>query len=122
MANGVYMSEERVRASIPGITAQVIPDEDLSNLERNTPIRERVRPRSMDFPGMVTKPAQRGHAGAPDGDYMRLAALDSIGAYPESLTKERQTKMVLTLLYFTPGHCQIGEGQVRQSWWIEHRK
>ena len=116
------MSEERVRASISRITAQVISDKELSNLEGNTWTQERVRPGRMDFPAIVTKPPQRGHVGAPDGDYMQLVAFDNLGTYPESLTKEHQTKMVLTLFLSAPGRCQTKERQLHQFRWIEHRK
>jgi acyl carrier protein len=77
------MTKEQIRASIPKIVAQVVPDEDLSNPKGDIPIREQVGPDSMDFPGVIVELRKRYRVGAPEDDYMQLATLDSSKAYLE---------------------------------------
>jgi acyl carrier protein len=82
------MTKEQIRASIPKIVAQVVPDEDLSNPKGDIPIREQVGPDSMDFPGVIVELRKRYRVGAPEDDYMQLATLDSSIAYLEPRKKE----------------------------------
>lgn len=77
----MYVTKERIRASIPRMMAQVIPDEGLSSFWGHIPIREQVGAESTDFPGIVMELRKRYRVGAPGDDYMQLATLDSSMTY-----------------------------------------
>jgi acyl carrier protein len=88
MANGVYMTKEQIRASIPGIMAQVIPDEGPSNVWGDIPIREQVGAESMDFPDIIMELPKGYRVRVADDDYMQLATLDNSIAYLGSRAKD----------------------------------
>lgn len=88
MANGVYMTKEQIRASIPRIMGQVIPDEGPSSFWGDIPIREQVGAESMDFPGIIMELPKRYRVGAPGDGYMQLATLDNSIAYLGSRAKD----------------------------------
>jgi acyl carrier protein len=75
------MNKEQIRASIPRIVAQVVSDEDLSNLKGDIPIPEQVGPDSMDFPGIVMELRKPYFVVAPSDDHMQLATLSDSIAY-----------------------------------------
>jgi acyl carrier protein len=113
---------EQIRASIGKTMLQVVPDQDLSDLKGDTPIRQKVGLGSVDFPDIIMQLGRRYRVGAPDNDHLQLATLDSSIAYVESLGKGLETKMVLTLFFSAPGHCYVKERQPQQSQSIRHRK
>ena len=78
-----YMTKEQIRAMILEIIAQIIPDEDLSELRDDVPIREQVELDSMDFLDIVMELRKRYGIEVPESDYMELATLDSSAAYLE---------------------------------------
>lgn len=82
------MTEEQIRAIILKIIAQIVPDEDLSNLKGDIPIREQVEPDSMDFLDIIMELRKRYGVEVPEDDYVQLATLDSSIAYLEPRTKE----------------------------------
>ena len=65
------------------IVAEIIPDEDLTNLKGDIPIREQVEMDSMDFLDIIMELRKRYGIEVPEDDYMQLATLDSSVAYLE---------------------------------------
>jgi len=81
------MTKEQIRAIILEIIAQIIPDEDLSNLKGDIPIREQVELDSMDFLDIIMELRKRYGIEVPESDYMQLATLDGSVAYLEPRMK-----------------------------------
>jgi acyl carrier protein len=77
------MTKEQIKDTILEIIAQIIPDEDLSNLKGDTPIREQVELDSMDFLDIIMELRKRYGIEVPEDDYMQLNTLDSSVAYLE---------------------------------------
>ena len=77
------MTKEQIKATILEIIAQIIPDEDLSNLKGDIPIREQVELDSMDFLDIIMELRKRYGIEVPENDYMQLATLDGSVAYLE---------------------------------------
>jgi acyl carrier protein len=77
------MTNDEIRATILEIIAQITPDEDLSNLKGDIPIREQVELDSMDFLDIIMELRKRYGIEVPEDDYMQLATLDSSVAYLE---------------------------------------
>jgi len=75
------MTKEQIRASVLEIIGQIIPDEDLSNLKGDVPIREQVELDSMDFLDIVMELRKRYGIEVPESDYGQLATLDGSVAY-----------------------------------------
>ncbi len=81
------MTKEQIRATILEIIAQIVPDEDLSNLKGNIPIREQIELDSMDFLDIIMELRKRYGIEVPEDDYVQLATLDSSVAYLEPRMK-----------------------------------
>jgi acyl carrier protein len=81
------MIKEQIKATILEIIAQIIPDEDLSNLKGDIPIREQVELDSMDFLDIIMELRKRYGIEVPESDYMQLATLDGSVAYLEPRMK-----------------------------------
>jgi acyl carrier protein len=77
------MTKEQIKATVLEIIAQIIPDEDLSNLKGDIPIREQVELDSMDFLDIVMELRKRYCVEVPESDYVQLATLDGSVAYLE---------------------------------------
>jgi len=77
------MTRDQIRATILEIIAQIIPDEDLSNLKGDIPIREQVELDSMDFLDIIMELRKRYGIEVPEDDYVQLATLDGSVAYLE---------------------------------------
>jgi acyl carrier protein len=77
------MTKEQIKATILEIIAQIIPDEDLSNLKGDIPIREQVDLDSMDFLDIIMELRKRYGIEVPENDYVQLATLDGSVAYLE---------------------------------------
>jgi acyl carrier protein len=75
------MTKEQIKDTILEIIAQIIPDEDLSNLKGDIPIREQVELDSMDFLDIIMELRKRYGIEVPEDDYTHLATLDSSVAY-----------------------------------------
>jgi acyl carrier protein len=82
------MTKEEIKSTILEIIAQIIPDEDLSNLKGDVPIREQVELDSMDFLDIIMELRKRYGIEVPENDYMQLATLDGSIAYLEPRMKE----------------------------------
>lgn len=82
------MTKEQIKATILEIIAQIIPDEDLSNLKGDIPIREQVELDSMDFLDIIMELRKRYGVEVPESDYVQLATLDGSVAYLEPRLKK----------------------------------
>jgi acyl carrier protein len=82
------MTKEQIKATVLEIIAQIIPDEDLSNLKGDIPLREQVELDSMDFLDIVMELRKRYGIEVPESDYVQLATLDGSVAYLEPRMKE----------------------------------
>jgi len=77
------MTKEEIKSVLVEIVAEIIPDEDLTNLKDDIPIREQVELDSMDFLDIIMELRKRYGIEVPEDDYMQLATLDSSVAYLE---------------------------------------
>ncbi|MCJ7575267.1 MAG: acyl carrier protein [Dehalococcoidia bacterium] len=82
------MTKEQIKATVLEIIAQIIPDEDLSNLKGDIPIREQVELDSMDFLDIIMELRKRYGIEVPENDYVQLATLDGSAAYLEPRMKK----------------------------------
>ncbi len=82
------MTKEEIKSVLVEIVAEIIPDEDLTNLKGDIPIREQVELDSMDFLDIVMELRKRYGIEVPEDDYIHLATLDSSVAYLEPRMKE----------------------------------
>jgi acyl carrier protein len=82
------MTKEQIKSILVEIVAEIIPDEDLTNLKADIPIREQVELDSMDFLDIVMELRKRYGIEVPEDDYIHLATLDSSVAYLEPRMKE----------------------------------
>jgi len=77
------MTKEEIKSALMEIVAQIIPDEDLTNLKGDIPIREQVELDSMDFLDIIMELRKRYGIEVPEDDYMQLATIDGSVAYLE---------------------------------------
>jgi len=82
------MTEEQIRATILEIISQIIPDEDLSALKGDIPIREQVELDSMDFLDIIMELRKRYGIEVPESEYTEMATLDGSVAYLEPRMKD----------------------------------
>ena len=82
------MTKEQIKSTILEIITRIIPDEDLSNLEGDIPIREQVELDSMDFLDIIMELRKRYGIEVPENDYVQLATLDGSVAYLEPRMKK----------------------------------
>jgi len=82
------MTKEEIKSVLVEIVAEIIPDEDLTNLKDDIPIREQVELDSMDFLDIVMELRKRYGIEVPEDDYIHLATLDSSVVYLEPRMKE----------------------------------
>lgn len=82
------MTRQQIRETILEIIAQIIPDEDLSNLKADVPMREQVELDSMDFLDIIMELRKRYGIEVPEDDYTQLATLDGSVAYLEPRMKD----------------------------------
>ena len=77
------MTREEIKSVLMEIVAEIIPDEDVTNLKGDIPIREQVELDSMDFLDIIMELRKRYGIEVPEDDYMQLATIDSSVAYLE---------------------------------------
>ena len=77
------MTKEEIKSVLIEIVAEIIPDEDLTNLKGDIPIREQVELDSMDFLDIIMELRKRYGIEVPEDDYIHLATVDSSVAYLE---------------------------------------
>ena len=84
------MTSAEIRAEIIDILSDIVPDEDLSNLEDNKPLREQIELDSMDFLDIVMELRKRYRIQIPEDDYVNLATLSGTVKYLEPLMRDLQ--------------------------------
>jgi len=82
------MTKEQIRDTILEIIGQITPDEDLSNLKGDVPLREQVELDSMDFLDIIMELRKRYDIEVPESDYTQLATLNGSVAYLEPRMRE----------------------------------
>ena len=86
------MSPVEIRAKVIEILADILPDDDLSQLKDDVPLREQVELDSMDFLDIVMELRKRYRIQIPEDDYIHLATLSGTVKYLEPLMKDLQVK------------------------------
>ena len=82
------MSPAEIRAKVIEILADILPDDDLSQLKDDVPLREQVELDSMDFLDIVMELRKRYRIQIPEDDYLHLATLSGTVKYLEPLMKD----------------------------------
>ena len=83
------MTREEVKQSILNIIADIIPDEDLSNINEDAPLREEAGLDSMDFLDIVMELRKRFSIDVPEKDYKEFITLNSSTSYLAPLMEEK---------------------------------
>jgi acyl carrier protein len=79
-----------IREEMINILADIVPDEDLSSLDDDKPLREQVELDSMDFLDIVMELRKRYRIQIPEDDYIHLATLSGTVKYLEPLMRDLQ--------------------------------
>jgi acyl carrier protein len=74
-------AKEEILEIVRGIIAEIAPDEDVSLLKADVPLREQLDLDSMDFVDIVMELRKRYAIDVPEADYPHLESLDSCAAY-----------------------------------------
>jgi acyl carrier protein len=82
------MSPADIRAAIIDILSDIAPDEDLSGLKDDVPLREQMELDSMDFLDIVMELRKRYRIQIPEDDYVHLATMAGTVQYLEPLMKD----------------------------------
>ncbi len=82
------MSPAEIRAAIIDILSDIAPDEDLTGLKDDVPLREQMELDSMDFLDIVMELRKRYRIQVPEDDYLHLATMAGTVKYLEPLMKE----------------------------------
>ena len=86
------MSPVDIRAKVIEILADILPDDDLSQLKDDVPLREQVELDSMDFLDIVMELRKRYRIQIPEDDYIHLATLSGTVKYLDPLMKDLSVK------------------------------
>lgn len=84
------MSPAEIKEAILDILENIVPDEDLSGLVDDVPLREQLELDSMDFLDIVMELRKRYRVQVPEDDYVELATIDSTVNYLVPLMKDLQ--------------------------------
>lgn len=84
------MSPAEIKETILDILEGIAPDEDLSNLKDDVPLREQLELDSMDFLDIVMELRKRYRVQIPEDDYLELATMNSTVNYLTPLMKDLQ--------------------------------
>ena len=71
------MTKEDVKKSVLDIIAAITPDEDLSDLKEDAPLREAAGLDSMDFLDIIMELRKRYNIDVPEQDYKEFITLNS---------------------------------------------
>ena len=82
------MTHDDIKAIILDILEGIAPDEDLSGLKEDVPLRQQLELDSMDFLDIVMELRKRYRVQIPEDDYMALATIDSTVDYLTPLMKD----------------------------------
>jgi acyl carrier protein len=86
------MNKAEIKAEIIDILSDIAPDEDLTGLKEDVPLREQLELDSMDFLDIVMELRKRHRIQIPEDDYLQLASLNSTAAYLEPLMRDTPAK------------------------------
>ena len=75
------MTPEEIKEAILEILEGIAPDEDLSELKDDVPLREQLELDSMDFLDIVMELRKRYRVQIPEDDYVELATMTSTVSY-----------------------------------------
>jgi acyl carrier protein len=84
------MSPAEIKETILDILEGIAPDEDLSDLKVDVPLREQLELDSMDFLDIVMELRKRYRIQIPEDDYLELATMNSTVNYLTPLMKDLQ--------------------------------
>ncbi len=82
------MSPAEIKEVILDILGDIAPDEDLSTLKDDVPLREQLELDSMDFLDIVMELRKRYRVQIPEDDYIELASMESTVRYLEPLMRD----------------------------------
>lgn len=83
------MTKEEVKTSLLNIISEIVPDEDVMNLEGSTSIRDQIDLDSMDFLDIIMELRKKYQVEIPEEDYPELATMDSSVIYLEPLLVDK---------------------------------
>ena len=75
------MTSEEVRQAVVDIISEIAPDEDLSSLKGDAPLRDQLDLDSMDFLDIVMELRKQHKIEVPADDYSHLDTLDGCVEY-----------------------------------------
>ena len=82
------MTVAEIKEAILAILSDIAPDEDLSRLKEDVPLRDQLELDSMDFLDIVMELRKRYRLQIPEEDYPVLASMKSTVEYLEPLMKD----------------------------------
>ncbi|HJM82631.1 MAG TPA: acyl carrier protein [Nitrospinota bacterium] len=71
------MTRESIKAAIIEIINEIVPDEDLSDLDHQKPLRDQIDLDSMDFLDIVMELRKKYRIEVPEEDYDELSTMNS---------------------------------------------
>ena len=86
------MTADDIRRAVRDILADIVPDEDISDLKEDVAFREQLELDSMDFLDIVMELRKRYRIRIPEKDYPELASMSSTVRYLEPLMKDVASK------------------------------
>ena len=75
------MTKEGIRQAIVDIIQEILPDEEMSGIDADKPLRDQLELDSMDFLDIVMELRKRYSVEVPEKDYMELNTLSSTITY-----------------------------------------
>jgi acyl carrier protein len=84
------MTPADIKAVVLDILEGIAPDEDLTSLKDDVPLREQLELDSMDFLDIVMELRKRYRVQIPEDDYLHLATMQSTVDYLAPLMKDLQ--------------------------------
>ncbi len=83
------MTKAEVRQAILDIIEELVPDEDLSNIDDSEKIRDQIELDSMDFLDIIMELRKRFGINVPENDYPHFITLEGCMNYLEPTLKDR---------------------------------
>ncbi|MDR0444891.1 MAG: acyl carrier protein [Puniceicoccales bacterium] len=75
------MTKDEIHKIVLDIIREIAPDEDVSQVKPELPLREQLDLDSMDFLDIVMELRKKYNIEVPEADYKRLESLDSCAEY-----------------------------------------
>lgn len=75
------MTKDACKQIVIDIIAEIAPDEDLSDVKPDVPLRDQLELDSMDFLDIVMELRKRYGIEVPEEEYLQLASLESSAEY-----------------------------------------